>query len=145
MKIKLIVSLVILSFSCLSLAASLNSMNSSQAKNVISDKTITTVSEVTLNGKLVDNSFVGYFNKNGTMEGRFANPIEDGTSQTDKGTWKVQANGQFCFTWQQWDHGKERCVTFYKLNNAILVIGPGNNFETLVLNTNIQSGNHMSS
>jgi len=144
MKKQLVLSIALFSLSSLSLATSLSSLNSTQAKNALSDKTITTVSEVTLNGNLVENSFTGYFNKDGTMTGKFANALSDGTPQTDKGTWKVGTNGQFCITWQTWDHGQQRCVTFYKLNNALLVIGPGNKFETLILDNNIQNGNQMS-
>lgn len=142
MKKKLVLSLALLSLSSISLAATLTSMNSTQTKNAFSDKTITTVSKVTLNGNLIDNSFTGYFNKDGTMIGKFSNPVSDGP-QSDKGTWKVQGNGQFCFTWQNWDNAKQRCVTFYKLDNALLVVGPKNVFETLILNTNIQNGNQM--
>lgn len=143
MKKKIVLSLALLSLSSLSLATSLTSMTGSQAKSAISDKTITTVSKATLNGKLVDNSFIGYFNKDGTMVGKFASPLSDGGPQTDKGKWKIQANGQLCFTWENWDQGQQRCVTFFKLNNALLVIGPQNKFETLILDDNIQSGNHM--
>lgn len=144
MKKKIVLALALLSVSTVGLADTLTSMNGNQVKTALTDKTITTVSEVTLNGKLVNNSFTGYINKDGTMMGKFSNPSEDGAPQSDKGTWKVQSNGQFCFKWQSWDNAKERCVTFYKLNNALLVVGSGNKFETLILDTNIQDGNQMS-
>jgi len=140
---KLLLSLVLLSLSSVSLAASLSSMNSMELKNAISDKTITSVSKVTLNGKLIDDSFIGYFNKDGTSKGKLANPPADGGPQTDQGTWKIQANGQLCVTWQKWDNAQPRCVMFYKLNNSLLVIGPNNVFETLFLDSNIQDGNQI--
>jgi len=145
MKIKHIVLLALLSFSSVSMAASLVSMNNKQAKTALSDKTITTVTEVTLNGQLVENTFTGYFNKDGSMVGKLANAPADGGPQNDKGTWKVQANGQVCVTWQNWNKAQPRCVMLYNLTNALLIVGPGNNFETLVLNNNIQSGNQVSS
>lgn len=143
MRKSLSLAVALISFSSLASAATLTSLNSTQAKNVISDKTITTVSTVTLDGKLVDNTFTGYFNKDGTMQGSFATKPDNGP-QTDQGKWRVMANGDFCFTWQNWDNNKERCVTFYKLNNALLVINNGNKFETLILDNNIQPGNKLS-
>jgi hypothetical protein len=140
---KKIIGLSLALVSSVTFATSLTSMNSSQVKNALVDKTITTVSTATLNGKLVENSFNGYISKDGTMTGKFANPVADGSPQNDTGTWKVESNGQFCFTWKNWDSGKQRCVTFYKLNNALLVVGPGNVFETLILDSNVQDGNKM--
>jgi hypothetical protein len=142
---KLITSLALFSLSTIALATSLTSLTSTQAKSAISGKTITTVSKATMNGQLVDNSFTGYFNTDGTMQGKFANPLSDGMPQTDKGTWKVQSNGQVCVTWQNWENATQRCMTFYKLTNALLIIGPNNKFETLVLDSDIQSGNQLSS
>ncbi len=142
MKKQLLLSLALFSISSVSLAASLTSMSSTEAKNALSDKTITTVSEVTLNGDLIDNTFTGYVNKDGTVTGKLANSSSN-NPQTDQGTWKVKDDGKFCFTWQKWDNGQEKCVTFYKLSNAILVVGSGNKFETLILDSNIKSGNHM--
>lgn len=142
---KLLLTALLFSFSSLTSAATLTSMTSSQAKKAFTDKTITTVSKVTLNGKLIDNTFTGFFNKDGTMVGKFATPPDNGGAQSSKGTWKVQSNGQFCPTWKEWFDGKTRCVTFFKLKNAILVVGPENNFETLILDDNIQNGNQMPS
>jgi hypothetical protein len=143
MKKKIIFALALFSISSASLATSLTSMNSAQAKNTLSDKTITTVSAATLNGNIVDNSFTGYFNKDGTMTGKFANSLADGAPQSDTGTWKVQKNGEVCVTWQKWDKGHQKCVTFYKLNHSLLVVGPENKFETVILEDNIQKGNQM--
>lgn len=143
MKKSLSIAIALISFSSLASAATLTSLNSAQTKDAIVDKTITTVSTVTLDGKLVDNTFTGYFNKDGTMHGSFANKPDNGP-QTDQGKWRVMGNGDFCFTWQNWDSAKERCVTFYKLDNALLIINKGNKFETLILDNNIQTGNKLS-
>ncbi len=143
MKKKLVLSLTLLSLSSITLAASLTSMSGTQVKKAITDKTITSISDTTLNGKLVENSFIGYFNKNGTVDAKFANPLPDGAPQTDQGTWKIATNGQLCVTWKNWDNAKPRCVTFYKLKNAMIVVGPENIFETLFLDIKIQDGNQI--
>lgn len=133
---------VFLSASQFSYAASLSSMNKSQASSTFTDKTITTLSAATLNGKVIQDSFSGYFGKDGKMNGKFSSKPAD-TPQADEGTWLTKSNGQVCFTWTHWNEGKERCVTLYKLNNAVLIIGPDNVFETLIMNDNIKSGNQL--
>lgn len=141
MKKLLVLSAALLTFSSISFAASITSMTSDQAKQALSDKTVTTIPAATMGDKIIDNSFTGYFNKDGTVQGSFANKPSD-TTQNDKGTWKVKSNGLVCVKWDNWENAKERCVTFYKLKNALLVIGP-NGFETLFLTKDIKSGNQV--
>lgn len=138
---RLLSSVVLLSVSTFSLAASISSMSQSEVRDVLSDKTITTISAATLNGKVLPNSFTGYFSKDGKMHGRFAKKTE-GAPEGDKGTWQVKDDGSVCMTWGQWFNGKEECVSFYKLSNGVLVIGADQNFESFILNSEIKSGNH---
>jgi hypothetical protein len=133
-------AVVLLSVSSFSFAASLSSMSQSEVKDVLGDKTITTISAATLNGKVLPNSFTGYFGKDGKMSGRFAKPTE-GAPQSDKGTWLVKDDGSICMTWEQWFNGKEECVSFYKLSNGLLIVGSDQNFESVILNSEIKSGN----
>jgi hypothetical protein len=139
----LILSSAVLLIPSLSFAGTtLKSMDSKDVNSTFGDKTITTISEVTLNGEVVANNFTGYFGKDGKMKGQFAQkPSND--PQQDTGTWKVNSDGMFCFKWDHWDSNKERCVSMYKLKNAILVVNDQNGFETLIMEKDIKSGNQM--
>lgn len=133
---------VLLSISSLSLAASISSMSKSEVTDALSDKTVTTISAATLNGKVLANTFTGYFSKDGKMNGGFAQQTE-GAPQNDKGTWLVKDDGSICMTWEKWFNGKEECVYFYKLNNGLLIVGTDQNFESVILNADIKSGNQI--
>ncbi len=135
---------VLLSISSISFAASIQSMNKEQITKTMAGKTITTIPLTTLNGQLMNNSFTGFFDKNGTVTGQFANKPEN-TVQNDQGTWKVKSNGTLCTMWHNWDGGKEVCMHVYKLNNGLVFVNEGNRIETIILDTNIQTGNQMTS
>ncbi|HSW69739.1 MAG TPA: hypothetical protein VLI69_06275 [Gammaproteobacteria bacterium] len=139
---KLILLAVLFSLSPISFAESLTPMNKSAATMELSDKTITTISAATLDGKVISDSFTGYFGKDGKMTGKFANKPAEGP-QNDQGSWKVQSDGKVCVTWDHWNNAKEKCVSFYKLNNALLIVNASNGFESLILNTDMKSGNKM--
>lgn len=139
---KLLLSVALLSLSSMSFAATLSPMNQSESTSVLSDKTITTISAATLDGKIISDSFTGYFGKDGKMKGHFVNKPANGP-QADQGTWKVKSDGKVCVTWEHWQNGKEKCVDFYKLSNAILIVNMDQGFESLVLNSDIKSGDQM--
>jgi len=142
---KLLFIAVVTSISSVCFAApSLVSMNKSQAIKELSNKTITTISAVTLNGKIIPDSFTGYFSKDGKMNGKLATQPAD-NPQADQGRWMVKSNGMVCITWDHWNNGKEKCVNFYKLSNALLIMNADHGFESLVLDNEIQSGNQLSS
>jgi len=142
MKKQFILSVALLSLSSICFAAPLAIMNKAAATKELSDKTITTISAATLDGKVISDSFTGYFDKNGKMNGKFqTKPAND--PQTDQGSWIVKADGKVCVTWQHWNSGKEKCVNFYRLSNALLIVNMNNGFESLVLNDDMQTGNKM--
>ncbi|AWN73506.1 hypothetical protein LEAN103870_14865 [Legionella anisa] len=139
---RLPIAAALLAASSLSFAASISSMSKSEVTEALSDKTVTTISAATLNDKVLANSFTGYFGKDGKMMGGFAKQTE-GAPQNDKGTWLVKDDGSVCMTWEHWFNGKEECVYFYKLNNGLLVVGADQNFESVILNSEIKSGNQI--
>lgn len=130
------------SFVPLTFAATISSMTKDEATKAFSDKTFSTVGEVTLNNQLIDNTFTGYFSKDGKMKGKFKDMPEN-EPQVDAGVWKVNDKGEICFKWDHWDSNKERCVTAYKLNNGFLIINSQNGFETLILNKDMSSGDSL--
>lgn len=139
---KLLLSIALFSLSSISFATSLTPMDKSEATTELTDKTITTISAATLNGKVIADSFTGYFGKDGKMKGQFVNKPADGP-RTDQGSWKVKNNGEVCVTWEHWNSAQEKCVSFYKLSNALLIVNTNKGFESLVLNSDMKSGNHM--
>lgn len=121
---------------------SMNAMSKDDVNNAFADKTITTISASTLNGKVMNNTFTGYFSKDGKAMGSFGTK-PDNDPQTDTGTWKVNSDGMFCYKWDHWDAGKEKCVALYKLKNGILVINSDGGFESMILSEQMKSGNQM--
>lgn len=126
----------------LCMAGTLNSLKKDEVTSAFSDKTITTISAATLNGKIIKNSFTGYFSKDGKAVGSFETK-PDNEQQTDTGTWKVNSDGLFCYQWDHWDANKEKCLSVYKLNNGLLVINDQGGFESMILADQIKSGNQM--
>lgn len=126
----------------LSIAGTLTSMKQADVINAFADKTITTIPAATLNGKVLKNSFTGYFSKDGKAQGLFETKPND-DPQNDTGSWKVDSEGMFCFKWDHWDGGQEKCVAIYKLNNGFLVINKQDSFESMILSDQIKSGNQM--
>src|SRR5262245_16147777 len=135
-----VASLLLLPSVCF--AGTITSMNQDEVTNILNEKTITTITAATLNGNIIADKFTGYFSKDGKMSSSFS-PKTSNAPQTDTGTWRVSSDGMMCFKWQNWDSGKERCVSLYKLNNSILVTNSQNGFESLILNKDIVSGNRL--
>jgi hypothetical protein len=138
---KLLIATALLSLSTMSFGTALHSMNKTQVMSFLGNKTITTVPLTTLNSTLIRNSFTGFFNQNGTMSGQFERNPGNGGPKKDRGHWMVKSDGLTCITWQHWDKGQEKCMTMYQLSNSLLVVGPSHNFETMILNNNVKSGN----
>jgi len=130
-----------LAFSGLTHATSLQSLSESQVSSQVIGKTITTIPLVTMDGSLTNNTFTGYFNTNGELEGRMANQPENGPI-TDKGTWSLKTDGTLCATWNHWNSSKPICVSIYKVKNGLLFVNQqSHKLETIVLEENIKSGN----
>lgn len=143
MKKLLVMFAILTSVSSIGFAApNLTPMNKAQATNALTDKTITTISAITLDGKIISDSFTGYLGKDGKVSGKMATKPADGP-QTDEGKWMIKANGMVCITWDHWNSAKEKCVNLYKLKNALLIMNANLGFESLVLDDGIKSGNQM--
>lgn len=129
--------------SSLSFATTLNSLNKSQVSDTVSDKTITSIPLITLDSTLVQNTFTGYFGKDGKLAGQLSTQPGSGP-QTDTGTWKVNADGTLCATWQHWNNSTPVCVSIFKLDNGLLLVNSkSKKFETLLLSTDIKTGNQL--
>ena len=138
--------LVALIVSAQSYAASLQSMTKEQVVNLLKQKTMRTINLVTLNKKLINNTMTIYFGENGHVTGQLINNVTNNDPQVDKGEWKVEANGAFCITWQNWNEHNPICMYPYELKNSILFINQASNsFESMVLKTNIKTGNQLQS
>jgi len=143
-KLVLIASTVLLSLSTIASAISIQALNKGQVTDAISNKTITTIPLVTINGKLEKNTFTGFFHKEGQLNGKMANQPGD-SPQADAGKWTVKADGALCATWDHWNDSKQLCVSVYKLTNGLLFVNTENKkLETVVLDADIQSGNKIS-
>jgi len=142
-KLTTISAALLLSFSTISFGASINSMNKDQTTQALQDKTIKTASLSTIDDKVVDNSFTGYFGKDGKIKGTFAKkPAKE--PQSDEGTWMVKDDGSFCVTWKHWNHVKPLCIATYQVSNGLIFINSDSNeFVSLALLDGIKSGNQM--
>ncbi len=142
-KLTLVVFALLLSASSLVFASSIQSLNKSQVMKALQDKTITTISLVTMNGKLIDNSFTGFFNKKGELQGELASKPEN-EPKKDQGKWMVKSDGTLCATWSTWNQKKPICVAVYKLTNGMVLVNQQNRkLETIVLDENIKEGNQL--
>lgn len=142
MKKALVLSAVLVSFSSLSFAASLNSLSKDQVVGALENQTITTIPLATLESELIADPATIYFDKNNQISGKFAHkPGND--PQTDQGTWTVKDDGSLCITWKHWFKSVPFCDYVYEANNSLLFIKGDNTFASLVLKKNIKSGNHL--
>jgi hypothetical protein len=136
-------SAALLTISSVAFSASLQSLSKSQVTQEIQGKTVKTVPIVTVNDQLMDNTFTGYFDKNGQLVGQLA-VKPDGVEQTDQGTWTVKNDGALCATWQHWNQGKSICVSVFKLKNGMLLVNQQTRkIETVILDDNIKDGNQI--
>lgn len=124
----------------LGFATTLTSLKKEEIIKALSDKTITTIAAVHLNGQLIDNVFSGYLSKDGKFTGKFEKKPAD-APQSDAGSWRASSDGLFCYKWDHWFENKEKCLSVYKVHNGLLFISPTVGFESVVIDKNIQSGN----
>lgn len=137
-------ALSLLTFSSLSSAASLPSQNKMEVTKQFQDKTISTIPLVTINDTLVNNTFTGYFAKDGTVKGQFATK-PDNADISDTGKWKVNSDGSICVTWDHWYENKPICVMTYKVANGLILINQKTkNFETMILSAQSKQGDQLS-
>lgn len=136
-------ALVISMVSTAGIAATINSLNKQELNNIISDKTISTVPVITMDNQLTQNSITVYFGKDGKITGKLTNQPANGP-QNDTGTWKIEANGALCVTWQHLNNATPICVTAFKVANGLILINDKNHgFETVLLSGDIKAGNQV--
>jgi hypothetical protein len=142
-KIIMMSALACAAISTAGFCSSMSSLSKSQVTSTMNDKTISSAPVITMDNELVSNTFTGYFGKDGKLNGQLANKPDNGP-QTDTGTWKVNANGTLCATWDHWNSSKPICVSVYKVSNGYLLVNSQNQkFETLLLNNDMKSGNQL--
>lgn len=129
--------------SSVSFAATINSLNKNELNQFLADKTITSVPVITMNNQLTPNTFMGYFAKDGTINGKLVTQPDNGP-QADAGKWNIESNGNLCVTWQHWNNNKPICVSAYKVANGLMLVNTeSHDFETLLLSADIKSGNQL--
>lgn len=122
-------------------ADSLHSLQKNEALKLIEGNTISTGSMSTLGDKVINNTFTGYFDKSGKMEGKFSRPVR-GQPQADVGIWKIKDDGSFCVTWDHWNNKKPNCLAIYAVKNGYIFINQGTgNFENVTLKDSVKAGN----
>lgn len=122
----------------------LQPMSQDQITQTLQGNTMTSVSVSNLNGQLINNAFTGYFSQQGQMMGRFLNQPSGNQPQSDQGAWTVK-QGNLCVTWKVWFQGQETCFAMYDLKNSYLFVNAADNsLGTVVVKSNIKSGNQMS-
>lgn len=124
-------------------AATLHSLNKEQVTQLVANHTLTTISTVTLNGEIQNNTFTGFLAKSGKIKGEFSNKLENDPQQ-DEGKWIVQKDGGLCFIWDNWGNGKQNCVYAYETKNMIIFVNKNGKFDSAALKDEIKSGNQMS-
>ena len=78
-----------------------------------------------------------YFAADGTLAGKWLKPIA-GTSQTDTGTYTVDADGKVCNHWKQWG---DYCQYFYPIKDHYLMISTDQEEMVAIPKTNIKKNN----
>ncbi|AHE66226.1 hypothetical protein [Legionella oakridgensis] len=141
MKKAIAISAVLFSYSAF--AETLTSLSKEEVLSTFQGKTIKSIPLANLDNRLIADSFMGYFDKNGQITGKFTKKPQGNDPQTDDGTWRVKDDGTLCVTWKHWFNSKEVCALTYPLGNGYLFVNPdNNNFESLI-HKDIKSGNQI--
>ena len=135
---------LIMAASSLVHGATLQSLDKAKVTSLFENHTMTTVSMITLNGKMINNTFTGYLAKDGHIVGQLAAKSAN-LPQGDKGMWSVKENGDFCVTWEHWQDAKETCMTVYETKNMLLLINVNTGkFESAIPLEHLKEGDQMS-
>jgi hypothetical protein len=126
-----------------SYAVTMESLGQEKIKKLLENHTMTTVSMITLNGKMVNNTFTGYLSRDGKIVGQLADK-PGAARQGDKGTWTVTANGLFCVKWEKWQDAKETCANVYETKNMLIFVdATTGKFESAVPLEHVKEGDQM--
>lgn len=135
---------IMMAVSSVSYSATLQSLDKEKVTKLFENRTMTTISMITFNGKMVNNTFTGYLAKDGKITGQLA-VKPDNASQGDKGVWSVKKDGVFCITWEHWQDAKENCLDVYQTKNMIIFVNVANGkFESAAPLEHFKEGDQMS-
>ena len=135
---------LMMAVSSISYGAAMQSLDKSKVTKFFENHTMTTVSMITLNGKMVNNTFTGYLAKDGKIVGQLA-AKSGNLPQGDKGTWTVKDNGEFCVTWEHWQEAKQTCMDVYETKNMLIFVNVATGkFESAVPLEHLKDGDQMS-
>lgn len=134
---------VIMGISSITYGATLQSLDKEKVTKLFEDRTMTTISMVTLNNKLANNTLTAYIGKDGRIIGQLANKPHD-IPQGDKGTWMVKEDGALCVTWEHWQGGKQTCVDVFETRNMLVFLNTiTGKFESAALVDFFKDGDQM--
>lgn len=143
MKKLLVIFLTGMFFASTGFGATLESLDKQATTKLFENRTMTTISMVTLNGTLASNTLTAYLGKDGKIVGQLANKPKQGP-QGDKGIWAVKDDGSLCVTWENWENKKETCMNVYKTTNLIAFVNTANGkFESGALINYFKDGDQM--
>lgn len=123
-------------------ASTLTSMNASEVKKELVNKTFVSIATDNLNGKTINNVFSTYLDKKGKIYGRMSVKPKN-EPQTDVGQYEISRDGAVYITWENWDRHKKLCANFYDTKNAYLAISCDKVFHTVFMKESIREGNHL--
>lgn len=140
--LSIFISVLSISHCSFSFAASLNSMDKNQVKQVFINKTFISIATDNLNGKTINNTFSMFLDDKGNIIGKMSSKPAN-QPQTDKGVYSIKEDGTLMITWQHWDEAKELCALFFETANAYIAMECNNVFHTAFMKEDIKQGNHL--
>jgi hypothetical protein len=136
MKKSLIFLIALLPYS-LGFAATLNSIDKNQVKQILVNKTFSSGGTARFPGQSIGVVFTGSMDDHGIIRANFSQPTSLGP-QNDQGTYTIKDDGRLCITWQHWHGAKEFCNYIYDAANAYMLVGLDNQFHIVFLKTDIK-------
>jgi hypothetical protein len=141
---KLLLLITMLAISPLALCATLQSLNKKQLNDAFVNKTAVSINYDDFHGHPLGASFSYYLDGKGNIIGKLSQKPEN-EPQTDTGTYYLKADGTGYFTWKHWYGGKKICFRIFNTKNAYISVDCQNQFHTVYMKKDIQSGNQIGS
>ncbi len=103
-------------------------LQKSNATKMTAEEIRILVVDKTVNGRTdTGSNWVVYYDASGEVRGK-ANWV--GGSETDRGTWTVTENDQFCLTFTKWQDGRRRCWELYMSGGQLTWLGKSGGAES---------------